>query len=158
MTSDEFRRLCRLWPTGVAVVTTTDALGRYYGLTMNSVTSVSLDPPMLLICPASGSQTLRAMRKSRIFCVNFLAGTQEGLARRFARREQDKFDGVPFRSGRLGAPVLEGVLASFECCIDGVFPGGDHEIVLGLLTHAEGGADGTPLVFYKGQYCGAPLC
>lgn len=150
---DEFRALCGLWPTGVSVVTTRDAQGRAYGVTMNSVTSVSLEPPLLLICLKNESDTLAAIRETGVFCINLLASGQAEVSRCFAHRRADKFDGVASHDGRLGAPVLEGVLAALECRVEAVYPGGDHAIVVGELVHgARYNADALPLVYFKGQY------
>lgn len=150
---DEFRTLCGLWPTGVSIVTTRNAAGRVYGVTMNSVTSVSLEPPLLLICLTNDSDTLAAMRESGIFCINVLTSEQKELASRFAHRRADKFSSVPVHDGRLGAPVIDGVLAALECRVEQVYPGGDHKIVVGELVHGlcydERAA---PLMYFKGQY------
>jgi len=150
---DEFRACFRLWPTGVSVVTTRDAQGRAYGVTMNSVTSVSLEPPLLLMCLRNDSETLAAMRESGIFCVNFLASGQEEISNRFAHKRPDKFKDLATHDGRLGAPVLEGVLAALECRVDEVYPGGDHQIVLGeLVQGTRHNPDAAPLVYFDGRY------
>jgi len=150
---DEFRALCGLWPTGVSVVTTRGVEGRPYGVTMNSVTSVSLEPPLLLICLTNDSETLAAIRASGIFCINVLTSAQEDLSQRFAHRRADKFDGVPVHDGRLGTPVLDGALAALECRLEEVYPGGDHKIVVGELVHGVCYDDeATPLIYFKGQY------
>lgn len=151
--SDEFRSLCGLWPTGVSIVTTRDGQGRSYGVTMNSVTSVSLEPPLLLICLRNESDTLTAMRESGMFCINLLASGQEDLSRRFAHRRPDKFKGTRTHDGRLGAPVLEGVLAALECRVEEVYPGGDHRIVVGEMVHGvRYNENALPLVYFKGNY------
>ncbi len=150
---DAFRALCRLWPTGVSVVTTRDSAGRAYGMTMNSVTSVSLEPPLLLICITNGSDALEAMCESGVFCINILTSAQENLSRRFALPSADKFDGIAVHDGRLGAPVVDGALAALECRVEQVYPGGDHKIVVGELMHGVCHNDGAaPLIYFKGQY------
>ena len=150
---DEFKACFRLWPTGVSVVTTRDSEGRAHGVTMNSVTSVSLEPPLLLMCLRNDSETLKVLRASGIFCVNFLARGQEEISNRFAHRRPDKFQGVATHEGRLGAPVLEGVLAALECRVEEVYPGGDHQIVLGELVHGtRHNPEAAPLVYVDGQY------
>ncbi len=150
---EEFKACFRLWPTGVSVVTTRDGEGRAYGVTMNSVTSVSLEPPLLLMCLHNDSETLKALRASGIFCVNFLARGQEEISNRFAHKRPDKFHGIPTHEGRLGAPVLEGVLAALECRVEEVYPGGDHQIVLGELVHGTRHNPGAaPLVYFNGEY------
>lgn len=151
--ADEFRTLCGLWPTGVSVVTTRNGAGKAYGVTMNSVTSVSLEPPLLLICLTNASDTLAAMRESGIFCISVLTSAQEDLSKRFAHRRSDKFDGVAVHDGRLGAPVLDGALAALECRVEEVYPGGDHKIVVGELVHGVCYDDeAAPLIYFKGQY------
>jgi flavin reductase (DIM6/NTAB) family NADH-FMN oxidoreductase RutF len=154
---DEFRSLCGLWPTGVSIVTTRDLAGHHFGLTMNSITSVSLEPPLLLVCLANSSETLEAICDSRIFCINLLASDQEDLSRRFASRSLDKFQGVRFSAGQLGAPVIDGVLGAMECRVEDIFPGGDHKIVVGRCVHGEKfNCDAAPLVFVRSRY-GAAL-
>lgn len=150
---DEFRSLCGLWPTGVSVVTTRNGAGAAYGVTMNSVTSVSLEPPLLLICLTNDSETLAAMRESSVFCINVLTSEQAELSRRFAHRRADKFTGVAVHDGRLGLPVLDGALAAMECRVEHVYPGGDHKIVVGELVHGVCyDEEAAPLVYFKGEY------
>jgi len=150
---DQFRALCGLWPTGVSVVTTRNAKGEAYGVTMNSVTSVSLEPPLLLICLTNDSETLAAMRETGLFCINVLTSQQQDLSGRFAHRRVDKFHGISVHDGRLGAPVLDGVLAALECRIEQVYPGGDHKIVVGELVYGVCyDEEAAPLMYFKGQY------
>jgi len=150
---EEFKACFRLWPTGVSVVTTRDGEGRAHGVTMNSVTSVSLEPPLMLMCLRNDSETLAAMRASGVFCVNFLADGQQEISNRFAHRCPDKFEGVATYDGRLGAPVLQGVLAALECRVEEVYPGGDHQIVVGELVHGTRyHPDAAPLVYFDGRY------
>ncbi len=157
ISADEFRALFGLWPTGVSIVTTRDLAGRHFGLTMNSITSVSLEPPLLLVCLANESETLDAICDSRMFCINLLASDQEDLSRRFAHRSADKFQGVSFSNGHLGAPILDGVLGAMECRVRDIFPGGDHRIVVGQCIHGEKfNDDAAPLVFVRSRY-GAAL-
>jgi len=154
---EEFKACFRLWPTGVSVVTTRDGEGRAYGVTMNSITSLSLEPPLLLMCLRNDSETLTAMRASGIFCVNFLASGQEELSNRFAHSRPDKFEGVTIHDGRLGVPVLEGILAALECRVEEIYPGGDHQIILGELVHGTRlDPEATPLLYLNGRYS-APL-
>ena len=154
---EEFKACFRLWPTGVSVVTTRDGEGRAYGVTMNSITSVSLEPPLLLMCLGNDSDTLAALRSSGIFCVNFLASGQDDISTRFAEIRSDKFQGVNTHDGRLGVPVLEGVLAALECRVEEIYPGGDHQIILGELVHGTRlDPEATPLLYLNGRYS-APL-
>ncbi len=151
---NDFRRACGLWGTGVSIVTTCDAEGRPFGLTMNAVSSLSLAPPMLLVCVDRGSDTLAPMTQSRVFCVNVLAREQEALSNRFAKKGQDKFSDVAFTPGSTGAPVLAGTLVSFECAVQHIYEGGDHQIFCGEVraVHADRSQDGQPLLYFGGKY------
>ncbi|MGE0485339.1 MAG: flavin reductase family protein [Gammaproteobacteria bacterium] len=154
ITAELFRRACGLWASGVSIVTTVDGAGTPYGLTMNAVSSLSLDPPMMLVCVDKGSDTLAPMLASRVFCVNVLTGSQQDLSNRFAKKGQDKFDGVAWTAGKAGAPVLAETLVSVECEIAEVFAGGDHQICCGvvrdIVTNAS--VDVAPLLYYGGRY------
>jgi flavin reductase (DIM6/NTAB) family NADH-FMN oxidoreductase RutF len=140
--------------TGVTVVTSVDAAGEPAGTTANAVSSLSLDPPLLLVCFDRTSLTLEAVRQHGAFAINVLAAPQQHLSRNFARRGLDAvWDEVPHRPGPHGCPRLEGVLAGLECTVEHYLPGGDHEIVVGRVRHVEtSGEDATPLVFWRGAY------
>ena len=130
--------------TGVTVVTSVGADGAPVGTTANAVTSLSLDPPLILVCFDLGSQTLRAIRGHGAFVVNVLAAGQEHLS---------AWDGVRHWHGPTGSPRLDGVLAVLECTVEHRLPGGDHEIVIGRVRHAETSAiPAAPLVFFRGGY------
>jgi flavin reductase (DIM6/NTAB) family NADH-FMN oxidoreductase RutF len=154
ITPEEFRRGCGFWATGVSIVTTADASGRPFGLTMNAVTSLSLNPPMFVVCVDNGSDTLHPMRERGIFCVNVLARGQEALSSRFAKKGGDKFDGVEWSAGVTGAPVLAGTLAAVECAVSTIVPGGDHQIVCGevrrMIVNDAPGVE--PLLYFCGRY------
>ncbi len=154
ITPDEFRRACGLWATGVSIVTTVDAAGKPYGLTMNAVTSLSLDPPMFIVCVDNNSDTLAPMRDSRVFCINVLASTQQDISNRFAKKGEDKFNSVSHARGATGAPVLDGVLLAIECKIGSIVAGGDHQIMLGelhrVVTNEVPGVE--PLLYFGGRY------
>ena len=154
ISADQFRRACGLWTTGVSIVTTVDADGRPYGLTMNAVTSLSLTPPMFLICVDSGSDTLAPMLDSRVFCINVLEAGQQELADRFAKKGDNKFSGVDFGPGQSGAPVLAGTLLSVECEVTEVAAGGDHQIFSGAAVNlvVNESADAAPLLYFAGRY------
>jgi flavin reductase (DIM6/NTAB) family NADH-FMN oxidoreductase RutF len=147
----ELRRVMGFFATGVTVITTLDAQGRPFGLTANAVTSVSLAPPILLICVDRRSETFPHFFDSKIFVLNILADDQEKISRRFATSGGDKFAGIPCRIGRLGSPILEGTLGHIECRIIETHEAGDHVIHLGEVEHAETG-DGRPLLFFRGRY------
>mgnify|MGYP003348943578 FL=1 len=136
----EFRRVMGHFATGVTVVTTLDADGRPAGLTANAVSSVSLDPPLVLFCVDKKAETAASFTASGVFTVNVLSEAQEGLSRRFAKSGPDKFTGVGFRAGSNGAPVLDGVIARIECRIRQSVDAGDHTILVGEAL--EIGVDG----------------
>jgi 3-hydroxy-9,10-secoandrosta-1,3,5(10)-triene-9,17-dione monooxygenase reductase component len=137
--------------TGVCVVTTRGPSGPA-GLTTNAVTSLSLDPLLLLVCFDNASRTLPVVRESRRFAVNVLRAGQEDLAAVFASKRvaAEKFDQVT-HSERDGVPVLDHALAWMACEVRDLHPGGDHTIGVGEVT-ALGHEDGEPLLFYAGGY------
>jgi len=149
--SAAFRDVCGRFATGVAVVTSSGADGPS-GLTANAVASLSLEPPLILVCFDLASRTLPAVRTSGRFAVQFLAHDQEDLAARFASKlpEREKFDDIAW-SDRAGVPVLEGTLGGLACELRDVFPGGDHLIATGEAVDAWTAA-GEPLLFYRGDY------
>ena len=154
ITSEEFRRAMGHFATGVTVVTSVGPDGQPVGTTANAVSSLSLDPPLILVCFGRASLTLEAIRRHRAFVVNVLAAPQQDLSANFARRGlAAAWDGVPHRPGPTGSPRLEGVLAALECTVERSFPGGDHEIVIGRLQYVETAAAGAaPLLFWRGSY------
>lgn len=137
--------------TGVTVVTTRDEAGRFWGLTANSFTSVSLDPPLLLVCIARNCGSLDAFATTRQFAVNILSDAQQDVSARFASRIMDKFEGVPHESRRSGAPILTGSLTWFDCSVYNRFDAGDHMILLGRIEDFAA-SEGAPLAYGGGQY------
>ncbi|MGV1871546.1 MULTISPECIES: flavin reductase family protein [Agrobacterium] len=122
------------FPTGVTVVTTRDADGRPIGFTANSFTSVSLDPPMLLVCLARTSRNFGVMTGTKTFAVNILSETQKDVSNTFARPVEDRFAAVSWSDGPDGCPVFDGVAAWFECTMENVLEAGDHVILLGRIA------------------------
>jgi flavin reductase (DIM6/NTAB) family NADH-FMN oxidoreductase RutF len=149
--SAEFRRVCGRFATGLTVATVLDAQGQPHGLTVNSFASVSLEPPLVLVCLGREVSVLDAFDAVGFFGINMLAAGQRDLAERFARHGLDRFAGVPWRRGVTGAPLLEGVLATVECAVHQRIPAGDHEILLGEALHSTV-AEGSPLVFFASNY------
>jgi len=149
--SQEFRRVCGRFATGVTVVTVLDPRGRPHGLTVNSFASVSLAPPLVLFCVGRSVSVIDAFRAAEFFGINVLAAGQRELSERFARKGLDRFAGVPWHRGKTGAPLLEGALATLECAVSQRTPSGDHEILVGHVLHTRV-ADGSPLVFYASGY------
>jgi len=144
------RRAMGRFATGVAVVTALDDAGQPVGITVNSLASVSLDPPLLLWSIDRRSTSWPTFRDAASFAVNVLAADGGALCRRFSRRESDRFAGVPWRRGPLGLPLLHGSLSQLACRVWARYPGGDHEIIVGEVLSAEG-RDGEPLLFHQGR-------
>ena len=146
----EFRRVMGHFASGVTVVTT-----RFeevnYGMTVSSFTSLSLVPPLVLICIDQTIATHGALQEAGFFAVNILAENGETLSRRFAGRDPDKFSGIAFHSGQTGAPLLDGALATLECRLVQHIPGGDHTIFIGRVC-ATSIHSGKPLIYYRGGY------
>jgi 3-hydroxy-9,10-secoandrosta-1,3,5(10)-triene-9,17-dione monooxygenase reductase component len=148
-----FREVMGRFATGVTVVTATGPEGPV-GMTANAITSLSLDPLLLLVCFDHGARTLRVVRETERFAVNVLAEGQEELAALFASKapEAEKFAGVA-HDLRDGIPVLRAAHAWIGCRLEELRPGGDHVIGIGAVTAAETGA-GAPLVWHGGRYGG----
>jgi flavin reductase (DIM6/NTAB) family NADH-FMN oxidoreductase RutF len=149
--SAEFRRACGRFPAGVTIASVLDAQGAPHGLTVSSFTSVSLDPPLILICLGHRVSAIEAFRASAHFGINVLAEDQRDLAERFASKGRDRFDGVKWRRGRTGVPILAGVLAAMECAVRQRIAVGDHDIFVGEMVAARV-AGGRPLIHFASHY------
>jgi 3-hydroxy-9,10-secoandrosta-1,3,5(10)-triene-9,17-dione monooxygenase reductase component len=149
--SARFRQVLGYFPTGVTVVTAGTPDGPV-GLAIGSFASLSLDPPLVLFCAGRTSTTWPRIRDAGAFCVNVLAEDQEDVCRVFAGRGTDKFAGIGWRPSLVGAPVIQGCLASIDCRIEEVHEGGDHDIVIGRVVELELHRQGGPLVFFRGGY------
>lgn len=149
--ASEFRIACGHFATGVAIVTMRNREGESHGLTANSLTSVSLEPPLILVCVEKTISSYPAMVDAEGFLVNILTNQQEELARRFATPDIDKFDGVETGPGDFGAARIPGCLAYVAARRHSQFDGGDHTVFIGEATSTELGS-GRPLVFYRGMY------
>ena len=136
------------------MVTSVGPHGQPVGTTANAVSSLSLDPPLILVCFDRASLTLEAIRSHGAFVVNVLATPQRELAANFARRGTEAvWEGVEHGPGPTGSPRLKGALATLECTVEHSLPGGDHEIIIGRLRYAEASADdASPLLFWRGSY------
>ncbi|HEY0716878.1 MAG TPA: flavin reductase family protein [Streptosporangiaceae bacterium] len=154
VSSAEFRHAVGHFATGVTVVTSIGAGGEPVGTTANAVSSLSLDPPLILVCFDRASLTLEAIRSHGAFVVNVLSAPQRELSANFARRGLAAvWDGVGHRPGPTGSPRLDGSLAALECTVEHSLPGGDHEIIVGRVRYAEAPGDGgSPLLFWRGSY------
>ena len=151
VTSREFRRACGRFATGVTIASVLDAKGTPHGLTVSSFTSVSLDPPLILICLGHGVSAIHHFRAATHFGINVLAEDQRVLSERFARKGHDRFDGVAWQPGVTGVPLLPGVLAAIECAVHRTVSMGDHDILVGEMVHAQVN-DGEPLLYFAGGY------
>jgi flavin reductase (DIM6/NTAB) family NADH-FMN oxidoreductase RutF len=145
-----FRQALGYFATGVTVVTTAHAC-ELHGMTVSSFSSLSLSPPLVLICIDKAVPTHDALRDAGQFVVNILEKRQEHLSRRFAMPGDDKFKGVAWHTGTLGLPVLDRVLAVIECRMHATLDGGDHTIFVGEVIVAMVD-DGTPLLYYRRGY------
>jgi 3-hydroxy-9,10-secoandrosta-1,3,5(10)-triene-9,17-dione monooxygenase reductase component len=147
-----FRRTAGMFATGVLVVTT-GRDGSFRAITVNSFTTVSLEPTLLLICMAKNSRTLPVMLDSRSLTVNVLREDQEEVSRIFASSAiEDGLDRVDWEIGLVGTPVIAGCLAYFHCRVEETHEAGDHIIVLARVEEAQLGEDGRPLIFFRGRY------
>lgn len=147
----ELRTVLGSFATGVTVVTTYTPAG-YAGLTVNSFTSVSLEPPLVLLCVRRRSTTGEAIECSGSFAINVLGREQEHLARHFCSGSGDRFAGLDVRRRATGAPILGGVLAYLDCELEQALDAGDHRIVIGRVLAAERIRSDAPLLFYQGCY------
>jgi flavin reductase (DIM6/NTAB) family NADH-FMN oxidoreductase RutF len=152
ISADEFRRVLGHFASGVTVITACDRDGRPTGLTASAFTSVSLEPPLILVCVDHKAQSYPALLASKTFAVNILRLDQETVSRRFATTKiENKFDGVPFTLSPLGLPLLDDALAHLECATVNVHLEGDHSIFVGRVEGASSGS-GAPLVYFRGRY------
>lgn len=150
-TEAEFRSALGLLPTGVVVVTVAAPGGVRAGVTCNSFTSLSLDPPLVLFCIANDSRTWSQVRAAGTFCVNVLASNHDRVGVRFAADEGDRFiEGTWVE--RPGGYGLADALCWIDCTVETSYDGGDHRIVVGRVRHFQVVAYRSPLVFYQGRF------
>lgn len=147
----ELRRVMGFFATGVTVVTSV-IRERPCAMTANSVTSLSLEPPLVLFCADPDSETRKGVAESGFFAINILDERAERMSRNFATRGQKNFDGIGFRAETTGAPILEEALAWLDCVVHAEYDGGDHVIVIGLIEAADAAPEGKPLLFFRGGY------
>ena len=149
----EFRRALGAFPTGVAIITTVTEAGEPVGLTCNSFSSVSLDPPLVLWSLRRESKSLGLFRQASHFAINILSKGQSQLSSRFASGTiPDRFKGVSHAAGAGGAPIIDGCLARFQCRTFAEHEAGDHIVFIGQVEQFDMTADVEPLVFYRGDY------
>jgi flavin reductase ActVB len=150
---EQFRSAMASWPSGVAVVTTHDDTAAPRGFTASSFCSLSMEPPLVLVCLALTADCRAAFEAAPGFAVHVLRSDQEHLAHRFAAKGDSKFASISTRPGMLGLPLLDGTLARLECRLVDCLPGGDHVILVGEVC-AAGVSAGEPLVYHQRNFAG----
>lgn len=146
-----FRVALGQYVTGVAIVTTVDAAGRPYGMTINSFASVSLEPPLLLWSVQLSTPSSKIFAQAPYFAFSVLGADQEALAHRFSRTEDDKYRDLTVHPGIGGVPLIPGAIATFECAAWAVYPGGDHDIIVGRVERFSS-RPGPALGFHQGRF------
>lgn len=137
---------------GTSVVTMIGNDGLKIGLTVSAVTSVSIEPPLMLVCINSKSRAIDALQGGRPFVINLLSRPQEAIGMQFASRETDKFAGVAYYTANSGTPHLLDTLANIECIPQEIVGAGDHHVVIGRVVDVRIGSDAPPLVFFRSQF------
>ena len=145
-----FKKAMSHFLSGVTVVTT-EQEGTLYGMTVASFASLSLNPPLVLICVGRNMQTHDAIAAAGRFGVSILSSEQQHVSNQFASRSDDKFKDIPYHRGASGVPLLDGAICALECRLHGQLDGGDHSIFVGLVESAET-ADGAPLAYFRSGY------
>ena len=151
LTSEEFRHASGRFATGITIATVRDAQGTPHGLTVNSFTSVSLDPPLVSICLGHAVSLIEVFRAASHFGINVLAESQRAVSERFARRGYDRFEGIEWEFGANGVPLIAGVLAAMECRTVERIRAGDHDIFLAQMVTTRV-VEGKPLVYFASGY------
>ncbi len=151
VTPDEFRSVLGRFPSGVTVVTTKAGDSSDEGMTVSAFSSVSLDPPLVLICIEKTASAYDALTTAPGFVVNILSASQEQVARRFSIVDIDRFEGVGYSRSQNGLAVLDDVLGVIECATFAMHDAGDHTIIVGEVEAARA-QNGTPLLYYRGGY------
>jgi flavin reductase (DIM6/NTAB) family NADH-FMN oxidoreductase RutF len=146
-----FRAVLGRFASGITVVTVRDAEGKDHGMTVSAFTSVSLEPPLVLVCVDRGATMHDHLYGATSFAINLLSVEQEALSRRFAESRDDRFDGVGYTRDLSGAALLEDSLAHLECSTWARYDGGDHTILVGRVDRADT-RDARPLLYYRGGY------
>lgn len=151
VSQDEFRNALSRFASGITVVTTKDAGGKLHGITVSAFCSVSLDPPLILVCIEKTTGSNIALQHSNAFNVNILSETQSDISEHFASLIPDKFDHVDYETGTNGLPVLKNIAASLECSKRAAHDAGDHTIFVGEVDEISID-DAFPLVYLHGDY------
>lgn len=148
----DFRRVLGSFAAGVTVVTTVGSDQARYGLTATAFTSVSLDPPLVLVCVDKRSESLPHIQSSKVFAVNFLSRANEATSQRFASSGGDKFSGLVSSLASTGAPILPDVVGFVDCRVVNTIEAGDHFVFIGLVEAASCSDDAQPLLYFRGAY------
>jgi flavin reductase (DIM6/NTAB) family NADH-FMN oxidoreductase RutF len=152
---DLFRRVCGHFATGIAVLTTCDAGGVPHGMTINSFASLSLEPPLVMASIAKTSNLLGIFEQASYFAINILTSEQQEISDRFARRKDERFNGIDWAPAVSGVPLLGGALATIECRTTDLIDAGDHRVLIGHVESANCGESAArPLLYYRGRYAG----
>ncbi len=151
VTSEEFRHACGRFATGITIATVMDSEGVPHGLTVNSFTSVSLEPPLISICLGHAVTMIDLFREANFFGINVLTDQQRHLSDHFARKGHDRFQGVAWTPGQTGVPLIYDVLAAVECQVEQRIPVGDHDIFIGRMVAARL-SEGSPLLYFASGY------
>jgi 3-hydroxy-9,10-secoandrosta-1,3,5(10)-triene-9,17-dione monooxygenase reductase component len=148
---ERFRQVLGHFCTGITIITVLDD-GQPAGFSCQSFAALSLDPPLVLFCPAKTSATWPKIQRANFFCANILSNRQRHLATAFGRTNPDRFNGVRWSPGTAGAPVIDGVLTWVGCQVQDVHEAGDHYVVIGRVIELGDCHPGRPLLFYRGRY------
>jgi len=149
--SDLFRKACSKFATGVVIATAIDSNGNPCGITVNSFTSVSAVPPLVLFCIDYRASLLTYFRTSSYFGINVLSASQQHISNRFAQREPDRFEDLHWSAGSTGVPLIAGALATMECAVNQIVEAGDHAVLFGEVKAAQY-RDGDPLLYFSSRY------
>ncbi|MFI6516885.1 3-hydroxy-9,10-secoandrosta-1,3,5(10)-triene-9,17-dione monooxygenase reductase subunit [Spirillospora sp. NPDC050679] len=150
-----FREVLGHFCTGIVVIGATGGDGLPVGFACQSFSALSLDPPLVLFCPAKSSRTWPVIERAGRFAANMLAEGQRGVCEVFGRSGQDKFACAEWRASPNGSPLLDSALAWVDCTVETVHDAGDHYIVVGRVTAMDASAEGRPLLFFRGGYTAA---
>jgi len=151
ISQEDFRAALSRFASGITVVTSVDSEGRLHGMTVSAFCSVSLEPPLILVCISTGTGSRQAIAASKRFAVNVLSENQTELSERFSAPIEDRFSSTEYRSGASGLPLLNGALANLECRLRQSYEGGDHTIYVGEIESVSLN-EGQPLLHFRGDY------
>lgn len=151
LNDNAFKQAMSRFPSGVVIVTTVSSDGQRCGFTASAFTSLSLDPPLILVCLANSADCYKSFLSNDKFAVNVIGQQQHELAFKFATKGVEKFDGEEFIYGESGLPIITDCIFSLECNVKHTHAGGDHEILVGEVQHAIVN-EGKPSIWYEGNF------